>query len=100
MTASLSEVELPVGTILNQIGTRRVEVTLPGNYVGPLYCMIATPGVSGSEVYSAINITGKCKEYEEAIVLVGFKSIISVHYAGMCVSKPVAYIYHCSITFV
>ena len=62
MTTSMTEVELPVGSILNQIGTRRVEVTLPGNYVGPLYCVIATPGVSGSEVYSAINITGKCKE--------------------------------------
>ena len=62
MTTSMTEVELPVGSILNQIGTRRVEVTLPGNYVGPLYCVIATPGVSGSEVYSAINITSKCKE--------------------------------------
>ena len=76
MTTSMTEVELPVGSILNQIGTRRVEVTLPGNYVGPLYCVIATPGVSGSKVYSAINITGKCKEYEGSIVLVGFKSII------------------------
>ena len=62
MTVSTTEIELPVGLNLNQVNDRRVVVTLPSDYLGPLHCVISTPGVSGSEVFSTINITGKCKE--------------------------------------
>ena len=63
MTTNITGTELPTGSILHQIGTRRVEVTLPSIYDGPLYCVIATPGVFGSEVFSSINITGKCNQH-------------------------------------
>ena len=63
MTTNRTGMELPAGSILNQIGTRRVEVTLPSIYDGPLYCVIATPGVFGSAVFSSINITGKCNQH-------------------------------------
>ena len=59
MTVSTTEIELPVGSNLNQVSDRRVEVTLPSDYLGPLHCVISTPGVSGSEVFRTINITGK-----------------------------------------
>ena len=63
MTTNRTGMELPTGSILNQIDTRRVEVILPSTYNGPLYCVIATPGVFGSEVFSSINITGKCNQH-------------------------------------
>ena len=66
MTTNRTGMELPAGSILHQIGTRRVEVTLPSTYDGPLYCVIATPGVFGSAVFSSINITGKCNQHLSA----------------------------------
>ena len=59
LTVSTTGVELPEGAILNQISNRKAEVILPNNYLGLLHCVIATPGVLGSEVFDTINITGK-----------------------------------------
>ena len=59
MTVSTTEVTLPVGSVLNHFSDRRVEVTLPSDYFGPLHCVISTPGVLGSEVFSTINVAGK-----------------------------------------
>ena len=73
MTTNITGTELPTGSILNHIGTRRVKVTLPSTYDGPLYCVIATPGVFGSEVFSSINITGKCNQHLSACAEIKFE---------------------------
>ena len=78
LTISTTVVELPEGAILNQISNRKAEVILPNNYLGLLHCVIATPGVLGSEVFSTINITGKRFETADCFNQGSFY-IVSLH---------------------
>ena len=82
LTVSTTVVELPEGAILNQISNRKAEVILPNNYLGLLHCVIATPGVLGSEVFSTINITGKYKEQNSLIK--GSYLFVSLQCTGKC----------------